>query len=194
MFAVSVGADIALQVVSRSATISKLALYEPLLFPDQATGKAVMARFDRQLAAGKTSAALATAMKGAQLGPPLINALPHWLLAAMTAGMVNRTPPGDYIPFTALAPTLQHEGLEIAEMSGSLDALRSVCAQVLLLGGSKSSPLIKNALRRVQQALPNAHRAELPGLNHSSSWNKQVRGNPEAIAAVLRQFFTEGTP
>jgi pimeloyl-ACP methyl ester carboxylesterase len=194
VFAVSVGADIALQAASRSAAIGKLALYEPLLFPDQATGNAVMARFDRQLAAGKTSAALATAMKGAQLGAPLINALPHWLLAAMTAGMANRTPPGDYIPFTALVPALQHEGREITEMSGSLDALRRVRAQVLLLGGSKSSPLIKNALRRVQQALPGAQRAELPGLNHSSSWNKQVRGNPEAIAAVLRQFFLERTP
>ena len=51
-----------------------------------------MARYDQQLAAGKTSAALATAMKAAQLGPPLLNAMPHWLLAAMTAGMANREP------------------------------------------------------------------------------------------------------
>ena len=79
-------------------------------------------------------------------------------------------------------------------MSGSLDALRHVRAQVLLLGGSKSSPLIKNALRRVQQALPGAGRVELPGLNHSSPWNKQVRGNPGPIAAALRQFFQEQMP
>jgi hypothetical protein len=62
---------------------------------------------------------------------------------------------------------------------------------VLLLGGSKSSPLLKNALRRVQQALPGARRIELPGLNHSAPWNKQVRGNPEPIAAELRRFFQE---
>ena len=92
VFAVSVGADIALQAAARSTAIGKLALYEPMLFPDQATGQALMARYDQQLAAGKTSAALATAMKGAQLGPPLLNAMPHWLLAAMTAGMANRTP------------------------------------------------------------------------------------------------------
>jgi len=194
IFAVSVGDDIALQAATRSSAIGKLALYEPLLFPDQATGQAAMARYDQQLAAGKTSAALATAMKAAQLGPPLLNAMPHWLLAAMTAGMANRTPPGDYIPFTALAPALQHEGHEITQMSGSLDALRRVHAQVLLLGGSKSSPLIKNALRRVQQALPAARRVELPGLNHSSPWNKQVRGNPGPIAAVLRQFFQQEMP
>ena len=194
VFAVSAGAGIALHVATRSAAIGKLALYEPLLFPDQATGHAVMARYDQQLATGKPSAALATAMKGAQLGPPLLNALPHWLLAAMTAGMANRTPTGDYIPFTALAAALQHEGHEITEMSGSLDALRRVRAQVLLLGGSKSSPLLKNALRRVQQALPSAQRVELPGLNHSSPWNKQVRGNPETIAAALRRFFQEETP
>jgi pimeloyl-ACP methyl ester carboxylesterase len=194
VFAVSVGADIALQAAARSAAIGKLALYEPMLFPDQATGQAVMARYDQQLAAGKTSAALATAMKGAQLGPPLLNALPHWLLAAMTAGMANRTPPGDYISFTALAPALQYEGHEITQMSGSLDALRHVRAHVLLLGGSKSTPLLKNALQRVQQALPAARRAELPGLNHSSPWNKQVRGNPGPIAAALRQFFQQERP
>ena len=112
----------------------------------------------------------------------------------MTSGMANRTPPGDYIPFTALAPALRHEGHEITGMSGSLDILRRVRAQVLLLGGSKSSPFMKNALRRVQQALPGAQRVELPGLNHSSPWYKQVRGNPEAIAAVLRRFFKEGAP
>jgi hypothetical protein len=128
----------------------------------------------------------------AQLGPPLINALPHWLLAAMTAGMANRTPPGGYLPFAAFAPALQHEGHEITEMSGTLDPLRRVRAHVLLLGGSKSSPFLKDALRRVEQALPGAQRIELPGLNHSSPWNKQVRGNPEAIAAVLRRFFQEG--
>ena len=194
VFAASVGADIALEAAARSAAIGKLALYEPLLFPDQATGQAVMARYDQQLAAGKTSAALATAMKGAQLGPPFINAMPRWLLAAMTAGMANRTPPGDYLPFAALAPALQHEGHEITEMSGSLDALRCVRAQVLLLGGSKSSSLLKNALRRVQQALPGAQRVELPGLSHSSPWNKQVRGDPGPIAAVLRRFFLEGSP
>jgi len=120
--------------------------------------------------------------------------MPRWLLAAMTAGMANRTPPGDYIPFAALAPALQHEGHEITEMSGSLDALRCVRAQVLLLGGSKSSSLLKNALRRVQQALPGAQRVELPGLSHSSPWNKQVRGDPGPIAAVLRRFFLEGSP
>ena len=69
IFAVSVGADIALQAATRSAAIGKLALYEPLLFPDQATGKAAMARYDQQLAAGKTSAALATAMRPRSSAP-----------------------------------------------------------------------------------------------------------------------------
>lgn len=189
VFAVSVGAVIALYAATRSAAISKLALYDPLLFPDRATGQAVMARYDKQLAAGKVTAALATAMKGAQLGPTFVNALPHWLLAAMTAGMANRTPPGDYIPFTALAAPLRHEGHEITEMSGSLEILAQVRAQVLLLGGGKSSRLIRNAVRRVQQALPDSERVELPGLDHSAAWNKQVRGNPEPIAAELREFF-----
>jgi pimeloyl-ACP methyl ester carboxylesterase len=192
VFAVSVGANIALHAATRSDTISKLALNEPLLFPDRAVGETVMAQFSRQLDAGKTAAALATAMKGAQLGPPLLNAMPHWLLAAMTSGMANWTPPGEYLSPASLAPALRYEGQEITEMSGGLASIGDVRAEVLLLGGSKSSPLIKNALRRVQHAVPHAQRVELPGLKHSASWNQEVRGNPGAIAAALIQFFEAG--
>lgn len=189
VFAISVGADIALSAAVKSTRIARLAIYEPLLFPDQETGRAVMARFDKQLAAGKIPAALATAMKGAQLSSPVFNALPHWLLTAMTAGFAKRTPPGDYMSFADLTPALHHEGREITEMSGDLRALRDVRARVLLLGGSKSSPLIKNALGRVASELGDATRVELPGLDHSSPWNKQLRGNPGPIAEVLRGFF-----
>ena len=75
-------------------------------------------------------------------------------------------------------------------MSGSLDALRHVRAQVLLLRRKqKLTPHQERPAAPVQQALPGAGRVELPGLNHSSPWNKQVRGNPRPIrcgtAAIL---------
>jgi len=189
VFGVSVGADIALQAALTLPAISKLALYEPLLFQDAATASAVMARYDQQMAAGKITAALATAMKGAQMGSAAMNAMPRWLLAALTRPMANWTPKGDYIAFADLAPALHYEGHEIIGMSGSLEAMKDVHADVLLVGGSKSSALLKDAVTRVERAVPGARRIELPGLNHSAAWNRQVRGNPEPVARALRSFF-----
>ena len=189
VFGVSVGAVIALQAALALPAISKLALYEPLLFPDAATASAMMARYDQQMAAGKVTAALSTAMKGAQMGSAVMNAMPHWLLSALTRPMANWTPKEDYIAFADLAPALHYEGHEIVAMSGSLDTLKDVHADVLLLGGSKSSALIRDALTRVERAVPGTQRIQLPGLNHSAPWNKQVRGNPELVARALREFF-----
>lgn len=189
VFGVSVGAVIALQAALAQPAISRLALYEPLLLPDAATASAMMARYDQQMAAGKVTAALSTAMKGGQMGSAVMNAMPHWLLSALTRPMANWTPKGDYIAFADLAPALHYEGHEIVGMSGSLDMMKDVQADVLLLGGSKSSALIKDALTRVERAVPSTRRIELPGLNHSAPWNKQVRGNPELVARALRGFF-----
>ena len=191
VFGVSVGADIALQAALTLPAITRLALYEPLLFPDAATASAMMARYDRQIAAGKVTAALTTAMKGAQMGPPVMNALPHWLLSILTRPMANWTPGGDYISFADLAPALHYEGHEIVAMSGCPDTISDVHAKVLLLGGSKSSALLKNALTRVEHAVPGTQRIELPGLSHSAPWNKQVRGRPEPVARALREFFQD---
>jgi len=149
----------------------------------------MMDRFDQQIAAGKVTAALSTAMKGGQMGSAAMNAMPHWLLSVLTRPMANWTPKGDYIAFADLAPALHYEGHEIVAMSGSLDMMKDVHAAVLLLGGSKSSALIKDALTRVERAVPGTQRIELPGLNHSAPWNKQVRGKPESVARALRGFF-----
>ncbi len=189
VFGVSVGADIALQAALALPAISRLALYEPLLLPDATAASTMMARYDQQMAAGKVTAALSTAMKGAQMGSAVMNAMPHWLLSILTRPMANWTPKGEYIAFADLASALHYEGHEIVQMSGSLDIMKDVHADVLLLGGSKSSAQIKNALTRVERAVPGTRRIELPDLNHSAPCNKQVRGNPEPVARVLRKFF-----
>ncbi|GAA4620640.1 alpha/beta hydrolase [Actinoallomurus vinaceus] len=194
VFAVSAGALIAMQAALTLPAIERLALYEPLLFPDRETGARVMERYDRELAQGKVAAALATAMKGAQLGPAFLNAMPHWLLTAMTKGMASRTPEGDYPSFAELAAALHYEGHLITEVSGRPDVFRDIRASVLLIGGGKSSALLKNALARVAEAVPDATRVELPGLDHSSTWNKELRGDPEPVARVLAEFFRAAVP
>ncbi|MEP7284315.1 MAG: alpha/beta hydrolase [Chloroflexota bacterium] len=189
IFAVSVGATICLEAALTLPAIHKLAIYEPLLFPDSARPTAMIARFDQEMAQGKVAAALTTATQGAQLASPLMNAMPHWLLTFMTNKMMGWEPSGEYVSFKDLAPTLHYEGQVIADMSGRQERFKDVQAEVLLLGGSQSSAFLKHSIDRVAKILPRAKRIEFPGLNHSSSWNTDVRGKPEPIAHALRRFF-----
>jgi pimeloyl-ACP methyl ester carboxylesterase len=193
VFGVSVGGIIALQTTLATSAIEKLAVYEPPLFADRQEPTVVLRRFDEHMAQGRVGGALATAMQGAHLGPEFINRLPNRVVELMTNLMLRREDKqgsGDYAPFSELAPTLHFETQIIAEMSGSQRTRAGVSAEVLLLGGSRSSPFLKDALGRLEQALPDARRVELPGLDHSGSWNSDLRGKPEAVAAELRRFFT----
>ena len=49
---------------------------------------------------------------------------------------------------------------------------------------------MKRALDGVETVLPHAQRIELPGLDHASCWNTDMRGQPEPVAQQLRRFFT----
>jgi len=97
---------------------------------------------------------------------------------------------GDYIPMRQLAPTLQYDFQVVLEISGHVDDFRSVNADVLLLGGSKSPAYLKSGLDTLEKVLPHATRVEFPGLGHAASWNKDRGGQPEQVAAELRKFFS----
>jgi pimeloyl-ACP methyl ester carboxylesterase len=193
VFGVSVGGIIALQTALATSAIEKLAVYEPPLFPDGDEPSAILRRFDEQMAQGRVAGALATAMQGTHLAPEFINKLPHPLLELMTNLMLRREDQkgsGDYIPFRELAPTLHYETEVIAEASQAQQGFADVSAEVLLLGSSRSSRFLKDALGRLERVLPNRRRVELPKLDHSGSWNSDRGGKPEPVAAELRRLFS----
>jgi hypothetical protein len=131
-------------------------------------------------------------MKGAPLISDMFSAMPRWLIEFMTNRMLSseaKKAPGKYASFSELAPTLHHDGQVISEMSGGQESLKDIHADVLLLGGSKSTAFLKAGLDSVAKALPYARRIEFPGLNHSSTWNADLRGKPEPVADELRRFF-----
>ncbi len=192
LFGVSSGAIIALQAALTLPAIHKVAIYEPPLFVDRPVPSRWLERFDREMAEGRVAAALITGMKAAQMGPPFLNAIPRWLLERMTRMMLSREDrngAGEYVPMSALAPTLHYDGLLIAEMSDRLETFRGITADTLLLGGSKSPAYMKATLAALERILPNARRVELPGLDHGASWNKDRRGRPAPVAAALLPFF-----
>ena len=144
------------------------------------------------MAQGKTAAALTTVMKGAPLISDMFSAMPRWLVEFMTKQMLSyeaKKGAGDYATFAELAPTLHHDGRVISEMSGQQKSLSAIRADLLLLGGSQSTAFLKAGLDSVANVLPQARRIEFPGLNHSSTWNSDMRGKPELVAQELRRFF-----
>ncbi len=189
IFGVSLGAVICLEAALTLPAIRKLAIYEPPLFTNSAAPSAMMRRYDEEMAQGKVAAALATVMKGAPLMSDSFSAMPHWLVEFMTGKMMSFKPAGDYVSFRDFAPTLHHDGQVIIEMSGQQKTLSGIRAEVLLLGGSRSTAFLKAGLNSVAKVLPQAKRVEFPGLDHGASWNSDVRGKPEVVAQELRRFF-----
>ena len=100
-----------------------------------------------------------------------------------------KQPTGPYPMMRELAPTLHADFVIVTESSGRLDDYRSIRADVLLLGGSKSPAFLKQAMADLARVLPGAERVELAGLDHAASWNRDVRGHPEPVARELRRFF-----
>ncbi len=189
VFGVSAGAIICLRAALDLPAIRRLAIYEPPLFANSAKSTAMIHRFDAEMARGKVGAALTTVMKGAPLISDIFSALPRPLLEFMTNKMLSFNAKNGYQSFRELAPTLHHDGQIISEMSGQQDSLEAIRAEMLILGGSKSTSFLKAGLDSVAQVLPRAKRVTLSGLNHSSPWNTDLRGKPAPLAQELRRFF-----
>jgi hypothetical protein len=108
-----------------------------------------LSRYDQEMAQGKVAAALITSMLGLQLGPPVFNRMPRWLLEALTNRTMNmedkKAKPGD-ITMRMLAPIrAQRRGVAVRD-EGTLDRFAEVPAKVLLMGGSKGLPFLKPSM------------------------------------------------
>ena len=192
LWGLSSGACIALHAACTMPAIRKLAVFEPPLLPDRDRAAVVLARFDDEMALGKTGAAMITAMRGSEMGPAWFRALPKALTARLVAmGMTQeaRRPAGAYPTMLELASTLHADLAVVAASCGRIDDYRSIAAQVLLMGGSKSPAFLRRALADLEHVLPSSTRVELNGLDHAASWNSDVRGRPGPIANALRTFF-----
>ncbi|MBA3871035.1 MAG: alpha/beta hydrolase, partial [Anaerolineae bacterium] len=84
VFGVSAGGIIALQAALKLPAIHKIAIYEPALIVNNSISTDFLPRYDREIAEGKTAAALISGMLGGQLGPPFMNKIPRWFMQFMT--------------------------------------------------------------------------------------------------------------
>ena len=197
VFGVSAGGLICLQAALTLSAIHKAALYEPALIVNGSISTAFLPRYDKEMAQDKVAAALVTAMKGAQMGPPIFNAMPSFLLELLTNMAMKsedkKARSGD-VTMRMLAPTLHYDFQLVDETAETLENFRAVRAEVLLLGGSKSQAYLKVALDALEKVLPHVKRIEFPGLDHGGSSdpsNTNRGGKPELVAQELRRFFAE---
>jgi pimeloyl-ACP methyl ester carboxylesterase len=192
VFGVSSGAIVWLQAALSLPTIRRAVIFEPPLLIDGSISTAFLARYEAEIAAGDTAAALITAMKGAQMGPAAFDLVPRWLLERMTGLMLRsedrKAAAGD-VTMRMLAPTIHNDFQLVVETQDAVDRFSGVKARVLLLGGSKSPAYLKRALDALEAVLPDATRHELPGLDHGASGNAKQRGRPDVVAAELRRFL-----
>jgi hypothetical protein len=167
-------------------------LFEPPLSIDGSLSTVWLDRFDREIAAGRTSAALVTGMLATEMGPALLRRLPRFIVERMTAAMLaagDRRPAGDAVPWRTLAPTLHTDGRIVADLDGPAARFAGLRPRVLLIGGSASPAYLRRALDSLAVVIPGARRVELPGLDHGAASNRDERGTPDAVAAELRPFF-----
>jgi pimeloyl-ACP methyl ester carboxylesterase len=191
---VSSGAIIWLQAALTLPNIHKAAIFEPPLVVSGSAPSAWLTRFDQEMAQGKLASAMITGMKGAQMGPPMLNLMPRWLLERMTTMMMaseEKKAGADDVTMRMLAPTLHYDFQLVIEMEGALESFRALRADVLLLGGSKSPAYLKTALDALEKVVPHVRRVEFAGLGHEASGNTDRRGQPERVAEELRRFFVE---
>jgi len=192
IFGVSSGGIVALEAALTLPAVERVAVFEPALSVDGSAPTAFLARFDQQIAAGKTAAALVTAMKAAEMGPPIFNAIPCGLLEMLTRlmmGAEDRKATAGDVTMRKLAPTLHYDFQLVAETESSAERFAAIRPPVLLIGGTKSPAYLLKAVQTLAKLLPRARRAELAGLGHGASGNRNRGGRPELVAAELRSFF-----
>jgi pimeloyl-ACP methyl ester carboxylesterase len=192
VFGVSSGAIILLQAALTLPAFHKAAIFEPPLIINGSVPTDFLARYDREIAQGKVASALVTGMQGSQMGPPIFNVIPRWLLELLTKMMMaseDKKAKGDDVTMRMLAPTLHYDFQLVAESEGALESFRAIRAEVLLLGGSKSPAYLKAAVDALEKVFPHANRIEFPGLGHGASGNANRGGKPQLVAQELREFF-----
>jgi pimeloyl-ACP methyl ester carboxylesterase len=192
VFGISAGGLIGLQAAMQLPTIHKVALYEPALSVNGSIPTAWLARYDKEIAQGKIASALVTCMKGTGIGPPILNRMPRWILEPLTKMAMaseGKKAKADDVSMRMLAGTPRHDFQLVVEMEGAIERFKSLRAQVLLLGGNKSPDYFRVALDSLAEVLPDARRAQLPGLDHGGACNANRGGQPEQVAQPLRRFF-----
>ena len=186
VFGLSSGGLVTLRTALVTPELEEIALYEPPLSVGRSVPTAWLARYDEEVAAGKTTSALVSVMKGLG-GDPVFGRIPRAVLVPLlSAGSrAQRRLPEDDVSVADLVPTEHFDMLLVDELADTLADYAEVKARVLLFGGTKSESYLHYSLERLATVLPDARSLMLPGVGHSAPDD-----DPLVVASALREFFT----
>lgn len=191
VFGTADGALFALHAAISNSDIHKVVAYEPLIFfgqPGIEEFKTIIQHYDEHMAEGDVAAAMESLTKDSKKYM-VINIAPDFILVPifkLALKLDARKVKCDDVSLQELLPTLNDELEIVQKTEGTLDNYKKVSAEVLLLGGSKTEPMLKETLQALDKIVHHSHLVELEGLNHGSA---QDYGNPEPIAHEIKTFL-----
>ncbi len=188
IFGLSSGALASLRTARDTPELDRVALYEPPLSVAGSVPVDWVDRYDGEIAAGRTAAALVTVFRGLRV-EPLFARIPRLILTPLLmAGLRLQAapPPGD-VAVAELVPTQHFDMALVREMADTQDDYAALDADVLLLGGGRSPRFLGHSLDALAATLPRSRRVTYPDLGHSGPDND---GDPVRVAATLREFFS----
>jgi pimeloyl-ACP methyl ester carboxylesterase len=190
LFGHSSGAIIALKEALLMPTIQKVALYEPPFSVVKPAQMDWVVRLEREITNGELNHAVVTVIKGVEASK-LLTIMPRFILSRLIAIGIKKGDhvTGDDVPFRSLIPTTLVDMRLVKETAGEIQSFSQVSAKTLLMGGSKSSGYLKQALNELESVLPHNKRVEFKGLDHSAP----DFGDPKRVAEEMRVFFMSNT-
>jgi pimeloyl-ACP methyl ester carboxylesterase len=190
---ISSGAIIALRAALAPGPVRRVAAFEPPIAVGKSMRLGMIGAFHRQAAAGDTVAAMVTGMKVAEMGPPVMLAMPASLLRAVTRRMLESDDAKElqtgFVHVRELGRALVADVDIVAASAQSANDFAGLGAEVLLLAGTKTRPYLREAVAALATALPRARRVDLPGTNHAATQNRDQWGRPEIVAPAVLEFF-----
>lgn len=168
----SSGAALALRAAEAGLNVPKIALYEPPFVYEPGSEKT---RIDHT---GALNALLSSDRRGA--------AVKYFMVTMVGApaifGFIMQLMPM-FKKLKAIAHTLPYDSEVMGNFTVPSERLARITNTVLIAGGGKSPDTLKNAVRGVAAALPNAELRWLEGQTHNVS--------AAVLAPVLTEFFQE---
>jgi pimeloyl-ACP methyl ester carboxylesterase len=192
VFGLSSGAIITVETARVCPLIQKAVLYEPPFYYQARVPVERIARIYDEIGRDDYAAALVTVNSVVKLGPAFLSFIPRPLLQLLTARIIAgelKKGTGDYAPLHELIPSMRYDFKAVLGRGEKMEIYKTVQQEVLLLGGDKSPPYLKNALNGLERILPNSKRIEFEGLGHSAAWNRDKGGAPQVVARELIRFF-----
>lgn len=191
-FGTADGGMFALHAAQTLTELEKIVAYEPVVFAGQ-DGQdefsSMIDQFNARIDAGDVLGAATVATKAAF--PAILRPIPDAAYKAIFGlgfSIADLRTSGRYSSKDVLA-SLKPELTMVRSTAETLEDFRKITADVLLLRGSKSAPLITGSVKALRRLIPNSRTAVLPGLLHGSA--QDAGGSPRVIAAAIRSFLAE---